>query len=169
MSLSHGLIVERLLTHLGADNVKHQEEPLYKVLEIEVPSNNIVDALRFLYDDPQLQFRFLTTMFTTHYPDDKGREFCLTYLLTNLFENTQFRLKTYLPESLPEIETATVIFEAANWMERESYDFFGIIFRGHPKLKRILNAENMDYFPMRKEYPLEELTRGDKDDGMFGR
>ncbi len=54
-------------------------------------------------------------------------------------------------------------------MERETYDFFGVIFRGHPNLKRVLNVDSMDYFPMRKEFPLEEGSRKDKDDTMFGR
>lgn len=167
--IPHTLITDKLTAHLGDGVVKHYEEPLHKVLEVEIKPNRVVPALRFLFDDPQLQFRFLTTMFATHYPDDKGREFCITYLLTNLFENTQFRLRTYIPEALPEIDTVTPVFEAANWMEREQYDFYGIIFHGHPNLKRILNAENMDYFPMRKQYPLEDLDRRDKDDGMFGR
>ena len=54
-------------------------------------------------------------------------------------------------------------------MERETYDFFGVNFVGHPNLKRILNVDEMDYFPMRKEFPLEDQTRIDKDDEMFGR
>ena len=54
-------------------------------------------------------------------------------------------------------------------MERQEYDFFGIIFKGHPNLKRILKVDDMNYFPMRKEYPLEDGTREDKDDRMFGR
>jgi NADH-quinone oxidoreductase subunit C len=54
-------------------------------------------------------------------------------------------------------------------MERETYDFFGVNFTGHPNLKRILNVYEMDYFPMRKEYPMEDQTRADKDDEMFGR
>ena len=62
-----------------------------------------------------------------------------------------------------------VCIEAANWMERETYDFYGVNFVGHPNLKRILNVDEMDYFPMRKEYPLEDQTRSDKDDEMFGR
>ena len=54
-------------------------------------------------------------------------------------------------------------------MEREAYDFYGFRFKGHPNLKRILNVEDMDYFPMRKEYPVEDASRTDKNDGMFGR
>jgi NADH-quinone oxidoreductase subunit C len=67
------------------------------------------------------------------------------------------------------IPTATGLFACANWMERETYDFFGILFDGHPNLTRILNIEEMDYFPMRKEYPLEDATREDKIDALFGR
>ncbi len=54
-------------------------------------------------------------------------------------------------------------------MERETYDFFGIIFKGHPNLKRILNVDEMNIYPLRKEYPLEDQTRDDKSDKMFGR
>jgi NADH-quinone oxidoreductase subunit C len=54
-------------------------------------------------------------------------------------------------------------------MERETYDFYGVNFIGHPNLKRILNVDEMDYFPLRKEFPLEDQTRADKDDEMFGR
>ncbi|MCX8487229.1 MAG: NADH-quinone oxidoreductase subunit C [Crocinitomicaceae bacterium] len=60
-------------------------------------------------------------------------------------------------------------FPGANWMERESYDFFGVEFIGHPDMRRILNEDSMDYFPMRKEYALEDDTREDKDDRYFGR
>ena len=65
--------------------------------------------------------------------------------------------------------SATALFATANWMERETYDFFGVQFLGHPNLKRILNVDEMDYFPLRKEFPLEDQTRVNKDDDMFGR
>jgi NADH-quinone oxidoreductase subunit C len=69
----------------------------------------------------------------------------------------------------PEIHTITEIYAGANWMERETYDFYGVIFKGHPDLRRILNEDSMDYFPLRKEYHLEDATREDKDDRFFGR
>jgi NADH:ubiquinone oxidoreductase subunit C len=68
-----------------------------------------------------------------------------------------------------QIATITDLFAGANWMERETYDFYGIEFTGHPDLRRILNMDDMDYFPMRKEYVLEDGTREDKDDRFFGR
>ena len=69
----------------------------------------------------------------------------------------------------PEIPTVTDLWLGANWMERETFDFYGVKFIGHPNLKRILNMDEMDYHPLRKEYPLEDQTRDDKDDRMFGR
>jgi len=87
----------------------------------------------------------------------------------NLVENVRIRFKVYTDINKPDVFTATNLFEAANWMERETYDFFGINFVGHPNLKRILNVEEMEYFPMRKEFPMEDGTRVDKDDEMFGR
>ncbi len=74
-----------------------------------------------------------------------------------------------MPIESPQISSITSLYEASNWQERETFDFFGIEFIGHPNLKRILNVDEMDYFPMRKEYPLEDQTRTDKDDKYFGR
>ena len=67
------------------------------------------------------------------------------------------------------VPSITPVFPGADWFEREAYDFYGILFEGHPNLKRILNVEYLDYFPMRKEYPLEDPTREDKDNRFFGR
>ena len=79
------------------------------------------------------------------------------------------RIKVFLAADDVHIPTMTTLYPTANWMERETYDFFGILFDGHPNLKRILNIDEMDYFPMRKEYPLEDATREDKIDALFGR
>lgn len=83
--------------------------------------------------------------------------------------NVRLRIKTFIPIAKPEIASVTSLYSSANWMERETYDFYGIIFTGHPNLTRILNVDEMDYFPMRKEYPLEDGTRQDKVDEYFGR
>ena len=89
--------------------------------------------------------------------------------LHNLKENIRLRYSVSTSLENTDVYTATKLFESANWMERETYDFFGINFVGHPNLKRILNVDEMDYFPLRKEFPLEDQTRIDKDDEMFGR
>jgi NADH-quinone oxidoreductase subunit C len=83
--------------------------------------------------------------------------------------NMRLRLKCFVPINKPEISSVTSLYSSANWMERETYDYYGFIFTGHPNLKRILNVDEMDYFPLRKEYPLEDATRTDKDDKYFGR
>jgi NADH-quinone oxidoreductase subunit C len=91
------------------------------------------------------------------------------YHLHNLEENYRLRVKAWLNISNPEIASATSIWKGANWMERETYDFFGVVFTGHPDLRRILNVDHMEVFPLRKEFPLEDSTREDKDDRFFGR
>lgn len=167
--IPHSLISDKLNKQFTNNILQSEEEPLYKVLTITVSKEKIVDILKFLYDDVDLQFQFLTSLFGVHYPFNKEKEIEIIYLLHNLQQNTRFRIKVNLPISNPEIDTVTSVFATANWMERETYDFFGVIFKNHPNLKRILNVEDMDYFPMRKEFPLEEATRADKDDTMFGR
>jgi len=144
-------------------------EILYDYPVFTVKRDVIIDVIRFLYNDEGLAFQYLTTMAAIHYPDNKGQELCLTYHLHNLPKNLRIRLKIFFPISDPHVPTLTPVFSAANWMEREAFDFYGVIFTGHPNLKRILNMEDMTYHPMRKEYPLEDGTREDKDDRMFGR
>lgn len=90
-------------------------------------------------------------------------------MLHSWTNNVRVRIKVYVPIAEPNVPTLTNLFASANWMERESFDFFGINYVGHPNLKRILNIEDMDYHPMRKEYPLEDATREDKIDALFGR
>jgi len=141
----------------------------YGMLTIEAPVDQLVPVIAFLKDDPTLQMNFLTDLTAVHYPDDKNREFALVYHLHSFIHNLRLRIKSFVPASKPEAPSLTGLYAAANWMERETYDFFGIQFTGHPDLRRILNVDDMDYFPMRKEYPLEDASRKDKDDRYFGR
>ncbi len=144
-----------------------QTEMLYDFLTITLKKDKIIEVIRHLYQHPSTQFQYLTTLCGVHYPELK--QIAMMYQLHNLVSNVQVRLKIYLPEENPTVPTLTPVFAAANWLERETYDFFGVIFQGHPNLKRILNVEEMTIFPMRKEYPLEDQTREDKNDTMFGR
>lgn len=167
MSLTNDRIKERLVEKFG-DQVSAFSEP-YGMLTFEVPKEMNLKVLNFLYDDEELKFRFLTDLQAVHYPDDKGRELAVVYHLHNLVDNIRIRFKVFTEINTPDVYTATGLFSGANWMERETYDFYGVNFVGHPNLKRILNVDEMDYFPLRKEYPLEDQTRIDKDDEMFGR
>jgi NADH-quinone oxidoreductase subunit C len=167
MALSNDLIKQRLTDRFG-EEVSAFEEP-YGMLTFEVARERNVELLRFLFDDSQLSFQFLTDLTVVHYPAYKGRELAVVYHLHNLVENFRIRFKLFAPIEQPDVLTATSVFEAANWLEREAFDFYGVNFVGHPNLIRIQNVEEMDYFPLRKEYPLEDQTRLDKDDEMFGR
>jgi NADH-quinone oxidoreductase subunit C len=160
-------IKQKLQEQFG-DQVSHFEEP-YGLLTFESPKDLNLSVLQFLYDDPALGFQFLTDLTAVHYPNQKGRELAVVYHLHNLIDNIRIRYKVFTDIEKPDVFTATKLYSSANWMERETYDFFGVQFQGHPNLKRILNVDEMNYFPMRKEYPLEDQTRIDKDDEMFGR
>ena len=137
------------------------------MLSFESPAALNLKVMQYLFDE--LGFTFLSDLCGVHYPDNKGAELVVVYHLHNFVENIRLRYSIAVSIAQPDVFTASKLFEAANWMERETYDFFGINFIGHPNLKRILNVEEMDYFPMRKEFPLEDQTRIDKDDEMFGR
>ena len=165
--LSNERIKQRLTEKFG-EQVTAFSEP-YGMLTFEAPKEVNLKVLNFLYDDEELKFRFLTDLQAVHYPDDKGRELAIVYHLHNLVDNVRIRFKVFSDINTPDVYTATGLFSGANWMERETYDFYGVNFVGHPNLKRILNVDEMDYFPMRKEFPLEDQSRIDKDDEMFGR
>jgi NADH-quinone oxidoreductase subunit C len=167
MPLTNPDIIQRLVDKFG-DSLTEFGEP-YGMLTFSAPKEMNLKVMQFLYDEPDSGFQFLTDLCAVHYPERAGEELAVVYHLHNLVENVRIRLKVYLPVAQPDVFTATSIFESANWMERETYDFYGVNFVGHPNLKRILNVEEMDYFPMRKEYPLEDQSRIDKDDEMFGR
>jgi NADH-quinone oxidoreductase subunit C len=159
------MVVTKLIHNFG-EAIEHHEI-MADMLCIGVKKNVIYDVLLFMRDDNELQYNFLTTLCGMHYPD--SAQLGVVYHLHSFGNNHRIRIKTTTVISDPVIPTITSIWPAANWMERETYDFYGIIFDGHPNLVRILNVDDMTVFPMRKEFPLEDQTREDKDDSMFGR
>ena len=167
MALTNEIIKTKLAEKFG-EQLTEWEEP-YGMLTFTAPKDMNLKVMQFLFGDETLKFRFLTDLTAVHYPERKGEEIAVVYHLHNLADKVRLRFKVFANVGQPDVFTATKIFESANWMERETYDFFGVNFIGHPNLKRILNVDEMDYFPMRKEFPLEDQTRIDKDDEMFGR
>ena len=167
MALTNEIIKQKLTDKFG-DQITGWEEP-YGMLTFTSDKNLNLKILQFLYDDPDLAFRFMTDLCAVHYPDTVGKELAVVYHLHNLSENIRIRYKVFTDINKPDVFSSYALFSAANWMERETYDFFGVNFVGHPNLKRILNVDDMDYFPLRKEFPLEDQKRTDKDDEMFGR
>ena len=140
------------------------------IFSFEVAAEINTAVILFLKNHEELRFHFLTDLCAIHYPDYQAdRQFAIVYHLHNWYDNKRIKIKAFINGSMPEIKTISNIFLCANWMERETYDFYGIDFKGHPQLKRILNMDEMISFPMRKEFPMEDSGRTDKDDRFFGR
>ena len=150
-----------------ADKVTVLGEP-FGLPTLETSREQIIDVLDFLKNDTVLQFIYLTDLTAIHYPEQE-KPIGVIYHLHSLVNNLRIRIKVFLADGDTNIPTATVLWNGANWMERETYDFFGVIFTGHPDLRRILNVDDMTAYPMRKEFPLEDPNRVDKKDYFFGR
>ncbi len=153
---------DRFTAHIGRIGEPHG------LLTVTTTPENIIALLSFLKENENLRFTYLTDITAVHYPSQE-KAFAVVYHVHNLLQNMRLRIKVFIGGDQPTIPTATSIWEGANWMERETYDFFGIIFDGHPDLRRILNMDELDVFPMRREYPLEDPNRVDKKDFYFGR
>jgi NADH-quinone oxidoreductase subunit C len=160
--------IETLLREkLGDSLLSVSVEKDFPVFEVE--KKVLYETLEFLKNNEACGFNFLTTCCGLHYPDNADKEFGMMYQLHNLISNTRIRIKTFMSREDLEIPSIIGLWPAAGWMERQEYDFFGFEFTGHPDLRRILNMDEMNYFPMRKEFPLEDGSRDDKNDTMFGR
>ena len=149
------------------DAVISSSEP-YGFLTVEVKKEELKKVIHHLKES-SLNFMFLTDICGIHYPDHKEKELGVIYHLHNLQENFRIRIKSFFQKDNAEVDSITDLYSGANWMERETYDFYGITFKGHPDLRVILNMEELGYHPLLKEYALEDGTRTDKDDSMFGR
>ena len=166
-TITNEFALARLTAKFG-DKIISAETP-FDLLTIEVPCDDAHEIIQWLKEDEVLKVSYLTNLGGVHYPTEAGREFAVVYHIHSLVNNYRIRLKSFIPLSNPSIATITDLFVGANWMERETFDFYGIIFTGHPNLTRILNEEDMDFHPIRKEYQVVDDTRQDKDNRFFGR
>jgi NADH-quinone oxidoreductase subunit C len=166
-TLSNDITLEKIRSHFGDDIISQEET--FGMLSLTVNKGKIIEILSWLRDNQELQFNFLTDLTGIHYPLNIDKELGIVYHLHSFNNNQRLRVKTFFSISDNTIPTASSIWASANWMERETYDFFGINFEGHPDLRRILNVDDLGYFPMLKQYPLEDQTRADKTDLYFGR
>lgn len=168
MALENTAIQDKLVATFGEAVYNFQQERDIFSFEINADQNKAI--ILFLKNDPELRFHFLTDLCGIHYPDsDVEEQFAVVYHLHNWYENKRIKIKAFLNGEKPEIKTISNIFLSSNWMERETFDFYGVDFIGHPQLKRILNMDEMISHPMRKEFPMEDGGRTDKDDRFFGR
>jgi NADH-quinone oxidoreductase subunit C len=118
-----------------------------------VDAGRVLDVLAWLRDTPGQGYRFLSSLHVADYLPAEPR-FGVHYELLNRDRVERLRVKAMLPSESPEIDSAVDLFPTANFQEREAYDFFGVIFRGHPELTRILLPEDYVGWPQRRDFPV---------------
>ena len=129
--------------------VVHRGEITFFVRRAELPQ-----VAKVLRDEPALRFEFCSGVSGVHYPDETGRELHAVYHLMSMTHNRRIRLEVTCPDADPHIPSVVPVYPANDWHERETYDFFGIIFDGHPALTRIEMPDDWPGHPQRKDYPL---------------
>jgi len=162
--ISNEELLQNLVDKFG-DKISQLGDP-YGLLTIETTREELISVLSYLKTEQQ--FIHLTDITAIHYPE-LAKPFGVIYHIHSLAKGIRIRVKVFLAADDVHIPTAVELWDGANWMERETYDFFGVIFDGHPDLRRILNVDDMTVFPMRREFPLEDPNRIDKKDYFFGR
>ncbi|SEF46143.1 NADH-quinone oxidoreductase subunit C [Halpernia humi] len=166
MDMTNEFVLEAITREFPESVLLHSVP--YGFLTLEVKKQDLKKIVHYLKDS-SLAINFLTDICGIHYPEFPEKELGVIYHLHNMQTNFRIRLKVFMSREKNEVDTLTPLYAAANWMEREAYDFYGIKFKDHPDLRIILNDPEMGYHPMLKEYKLEDGTRTDKDDKMFGR
>lgn len=125
-------------------------------VSVTIKRDKIIDICRYLYEDPDIRMDFLSDLCGVDYPERKSR-FEIVYNLCSLKHGHRIRIKALIPADNPSIDSVVSIWSGANWHEREACDMFGIVFNGHPDLRRILMPEEWNGFPLRKNYPLQGI------------
>ena len=131
-------------------------------LTVTIPADEIVSFVTFIRDDPRLGFINLTDVCGVDWPAREKR-FDVVYHFLSPRRNLRIRVKVMTGEDMP-VPSITPVFPGANWFEREAYDFYGIVFTGHPDLRRILTDYGFDGHPLRKDFPLTGFVEVRYDD-----
>ncbi len=149
--------MEKTLAELGdyvtqkLTSISVEQEISFGDLTLTVTRENLIPLIRFLHDDSRLRFISFVDMCGVDYPARPER-FEVVYHLLSPMRNLRVRIKTATDETTP-VPSLCEIFPGANWFEREAYDFFGILFSGHPDLRRLLTDYGFDGYPLRKDFP----------------
>jgi NADH-quinone oxidoreductase subunit C len=123
-------------------------------LTFHIAREHLVRVAKTLRDDPALRFELCTGVSGVHYPGDKGRELHAVYHLRSLTHGRLIRLEVGVPDSDPHLPSLVSVYPTNDWHERETFDFFGLVFDGHPALTRIMMPDDWPGHPQRKDYPL---------------
>jgi NADH-quinone oxidoreductase subunit C len=152
--------VERLESLLGDGDAAGADQAVEKVvvdrgqLTVFVRRERLLDVVRHLRDDPALRFEMCLGVSGVHYPDETGRELHAMYPFLSLTHNRRLRLEVTAPDADPHVPSIVAVYPSNNWHERETWDFFGLVFDGHPALTRIEMPDDWPGHPQRKDYPL---------------
>ncbi len=119
-----------------------------------VRREHLVAVVTLLRDDPELRFEWCSGVSGVHFPEDHGRELHSVYHLLSMTHNRRLRLEVVCPDSDPHVPSVVAVYPTADWHEREAWDFFGIVYDGHPALTRIQMPDDWPGHPQRKDYPL---------------
>ncbi len=122
-------------------------------VSVTLKRDRILEICRWLHDDPELNFDYLKDLCGVDYLGKKPVRFEVVYTLYSMKHRHMIRLKAEVPEEDPSIDSVITVWRGADWHERECYDMFGIVFKGHPDLRRILLPEDWEGHPLRKDYP----------------
>ena len=150
-------VVDALIAALGEDSYAESIEQVVVYrdeLTLEVRREQLPAVAQALRDDPVLRFELSLGVSGVHYPDDTGRELHAVYPLMSITHNRRIRLEVATPDADPHIPSLYAVYPTVDWHERETYDFFGIVFDGHPALTRIEMPDDWVGHPQRKDYPL---------------
>jgi NADH-quinone oxidoreductase subunit C len=123
-------------------------------LTFHVEREHLLDVMQGLRDDPALRFEMCMGVSGAHYPHETGRELHAVYPLMSVTHNRRVRVEVTCPDGDPHIPSVVSVYPSNNWHERETFDFFGIVFDGHPGLTRIEMPDDWPGHPQRKDYPL---------------
>ncbi|MBX9638212.1 MULTISPECIES: NADH-quinone oxidoreductase subunit C [Mycobacteriaceae] len=123
-------------------------------LTLDVRRGRLPQVAQVLRDDPGLRFELCLGVSGVHYPDDTGRELHAMYPLMSITHNRRIQLEVTCPDADPHVPSLFSVYPTTDWHERETYDFFGIVFDGHPSLTRIEMPDDWEGHPQRKDYPL---------------
>src|ERR1043165_6230765 len=121
-------------------------------LSVYIAGEQIVSVCDYLKSDRESSFNYLSDLTCVHYPERREAPFEIVYNLFSIDENERVRLKVKTSSA---VESVTAVWPAANWLEREVYDLFGVTFTNHPDLRRLLLPPDWEGYPLRKDYPLE--------------
>jgi NADH-quinone oxidoreductase subunit C len=150
------------------DDVAHELERAYPAYDdaveavvvdrgeitFHVRREHLLGFVRSLRDDPALRFEMCLGVSGVHFPDQVGRELHAVYHLLSITHNRRVRVEVSVPDADPHVPSVVSVYPTNDWHERETYDFFGIVFDGHPALTRILMPDDWPGHPQRKDYPL---------------